>query len=243
MAETENTPKAVKGQAVLPIVVSELERLEIDTTGIPDGTTYAAIFSSPFDLKRGVKRWIDAGLPDPFTYSTSYSHLYNECVKLKDGHEEVSKNLVEVCKERENLRSQVNDLENEKDKLALDITELSNNNNLSDYRIQALNKKIDDLEQEGLDLEAQVKEISESLLAERAEKISKSEKIDAQENSIAYLDKRIFELKQQISERDDSHNQMRNKLESTIRERDAAENRLGATAWRRFISTMFLPPP
>lgn len=129
-------------RAVLPISIEELKALDVDTTDIPENVTYAAIFASPYDLKRGLKRWVRAGGSDPFEYSTSYSYLYDECVKFKSDYERAAEELGSLSVQTQQLKDKLSEMERQYKEAVSNKAELHDQTRLNEYKIQSLTEQV-----------------------------------------------------------------------------------------------------
>ena len=222
----------VAKRTVLPIAVSELEQLGVEMEDIPEGITYAAIFASKYDLKRGVKRWVTAGCPDPFKYSTSYSRLYGDCARLKAEVDQYKQDIQSYEELKQNQLDTISGLKDHNDKITQQQKESDRQKNLNEYRVQALTKQVETLESTNAQLDATLQTGNETI-------------VDC-ENDISRLKGEVHRLKAQNEELIE----LRKKTDTQIRQADsvvksATDNyreiqaRLEKNGWRRFIVWLF----
>ena len=212
-------------QAKVPVAVEELNEMGVDTSEIPDDMVYASIYSSPYDAKRGIKRWIDDGCPDPFKFSSSYTKLFNECVNLRDAHKEVSDNLIDVCQERDGLKTKVKNLENEIGDKGLALTDAESENTMSSYRIESLTKQNEELESDVASLKNRLQKVGEDLAVER--------------NETARLNAQIKELSQTMDLQDKDIKKLEERNDQASKSNQRLLDRLEGSGWRRFVCGLF----
>ena len=212
-------------QAKLPVSLEELNEMGVDTSEVPDGMTYAAIYSSPYDAKRGLKRWIDDDCPDPFKFSSSYTKLFNECVNLKEAHATVTEDLVDVCKEREDLNTKVKNLENGIGEKELAITDATSEKAMNGYRVESLTGQLESANVEITSLKNGIQRYREDLAVEK--------------NETSRLNAQVEELNRTTETQQEEISGLNRDLTSDQRLNQSLRNRLEGTGWRRFICRLF----
>ena len=222
----------MSNQARVPVSVDELKENGVDVSNIPEGFSFAAIYSSPYDMARGLKRWIDDGCPDPFKFSSSYTKLFDECVQLKNEHEIVSKNLIGVCKELDALKTTNKNLENTIGENELAVTDANSEKAMNGYRIESLTKQVESANVEIASLKNGIQRHGEDVAVEK--------------NETSRLNAQVEELDANLTQATNDLTQATNDWTSEIKDRERAEilvtslkNRLEGSRRRRFICRLF----